>query len=75
MTSKWSILIVDDEAGVRESLKIILKSSYDLYTAPDGEEALKIIQERKIDLITMDLNMPKLSGVETPREIRKFRPS
>jgi DNA-binding response OmpR family regulator len=37
-----------------------------------GEENLDIIQERKIHLITLDLNMPKLSGIETLREIRKI---
>ncbi len=72
MRSKWSILIVDDEFGVRESLRMILKSYYEIHTAPDGEEALNIIKERKIHLITLDLNMPKLSGIETLREIRKI---
>jgi two-component system response regulator (stage 0 sporulation protein F) len=72
MKSKWSILIVDDEFGVRESLRMLLKSSYEIYTAPDGEEAFKILKERNIDLITLDLNMPKLSGIETLREIRKI---
>jgi len=74
MSSKWSVLIVDDEFGVRESLKIILKAYYEIYTAADGEEALSIIRERKIHLITLDLNMPKLSGIETLREIRKINP-
>ena len=72
MSSKWSILIVDDELGVRESLRILLKPYYDIYTAPDGEAALNIIKERKIHLITLDLNMPKLSGIETLRAIRKI---
>jgi DNA-binding NtrC family response regulator len=74
MTSKWSILIVDDEFGVRESLKMLLKPYYDIYTVPDGEVALKIIKEREIHLITLDLRMPRLSGIETLREIRKINP-
>jgi DNA-binding NtrC family response regulator len=72
MSSNWSILIVDDELGVRESLRMILKPHYKVYTAPDGQEALEIIKGKKIDLITLDLNMPKLSGIETLREIRKI---
>ncbi len=72
MKPKSSVLIVDDEFGVRESLRILLKSHYEICTARDGEEALKVVKERKIDLITLDLNMPKLSGIETLREIRKI---
>jgi len=72
MRSNCSILIVDDEFAVRLSLKILLKPYYDIYTASDGVEALKIIQEWKIHLITLDLNMPKLSGIDTLREIRKI---
>ena len=70
--SKWSILIVDDEFGVRESFRMILKTHYEIHTAPGGEEALKIIRERKIHLVTLDLNMPRLSGIETLRELRKI---
>ncbi len=72
MKPKSSVLIVDDEFGVRESLRILLKYYYEICTAKDGEEALKVVKERKIDLITLDLNMPKLSGIETLREIRKM---
>jgi DNA-binding NtrC family response regulator len=72
MRTRWSILIVDDELGVRESLKMILKSYYEIHTASGGEEALNVLTERKIHLITLDLNMPKLSGIETLREIRKL---
>jgi DNA-binding NtrC family response regulator len=72
MGSRWSILIVDDELGVRESLRILLMPCYKIYSAPDGETALNILREREIHLITLDLNMPKLSGIETLREIRKI---
>ena len=53
---------------------MILKSCYDIYTAADGQEALHIIKGRKIHLITLDLNIPKLSGIETLREIGKIDP-
>jgi len=72
MRSKWSILIVDDEFAVRESLKMILKPYYAIHIAANGEEAIGIIGKRKFDLITLDVNMPGLSGIETLREIRKI---
>ncbi len=72
MKPKNSVLVVDDEFGVRESLKVILKSYYEIHTAAGGEEALGILKERKFDLITLDLNMPGLSGIETLRELRKI---
>ncbi len=70
--SKWAILIVDDEFGVQESFRMILKPSYEVHTASSGEEAINILREQKIHLITLDLKMPKLSGIETLREIRKI---
>ena len=75
MRSNSSILIVDDENAVRGSIRILLKPFYDVYTAADGMEALKIIQEREIHFITLDMNMPKLSGIATLREIRKINPT
>jgi len=71
MAQRRSILIVDDELGVRESLRMILKSKYEIHTAADGKEALKCIQNDKIDLVTLDLKMPGLSGIDVLREIKK----
>jgi DNA-binding NtrC family response regulator len=67
-----SILVVDDEQGVRESLRMILKFSYRVHLAQSGEEALNFIRENKIDLILLDLRMPGLSGLDTLREIKKI---
>jgi DNA-binding NtrC family response regulator len=75
MEQNRSILIVDDEFGVRESLKMILKPIYHIYTAANGEEALRCIQKEKIDLLTLDLKMPGLSGFEVLREIKKNNPN
>ena len=73
MAQKGSILIVDDEVGPRESLRMILKPIYDIYTAANGDEALQVIQKEKIDLVTLDLRMPGLSGIDVLREIKKIR--
>jgi DNA-binding response OmpR family regulator len=72
MEPKGTILIVDDELGPRESLRMILKPHYNVHTAADGKEALNVLRKEKIDVVTLDLKMPGLSGLDTLREIRRF---
>ena len=74
MIQKKSVLIVDDEPGVRESLKMVLKPIYEVYTAADGMEALQSIQRDKIDLVALDLTMPGLSGMDVLKQIKKDDP-
>jgi len=71
MTEKPNILIVDDELGPRESLRMILKPSYNVLIAEDGYKALEIIKQTPIDLVTLDLRMPGLSGTEVLKEVRE----
>ena len=71
MAQKRSILVVDDESSVRESIRMILKPKYDVYTAENGNEALQCIQKDKIDIVTLDLTMPGLSGIEVLKQIKK----
>lgn len=73
-TGRGTILVVDDEVGPRESLRMILKPLYEVYTVSDGQEALCFIQNKDIDIVTLDLNMPGLSGIDTLKEIRNLRP-
>ena len=69
-----NILIVDDEMGPRESLRMILKPNYNVYSAEDGHAALQIIRQTEIDVITLDLKMPGMSGIETLKQIRLVDP-
>ena len=73
--SKGTILVVDDEVGPRESLRMILKPLYEVHTARGGEEALRFIQSKDIDVATLDLSMPGLSGIDVLKEIKKLRPN
>jgi len=72
MAQQGSVLVVDDEVGPRESLRMILQPLYEVKTASNGQEALQFLQEGKIDLITLDLKMPGLSGLDVLREIKKM---
>ncbi len=66
------ILIVDDDPVVHESLSIYLKAEgYKIVSAFDGEDAINKFKINNPDLILLDLMMPKLSGTEVCREIRK----
>jgi putative two-component system response regulator len=69
------VLVVDDELGPRESLRMILRPTYDVVTAADGSEALELLRTAPVDLVTLDLNMPGLQGEELMRVIRREFPS
>jgi response regulator RpfG family c-di-GMP phosphodiesterase len=73
MAQQGSILVVDDEIGPRESLRMILKPIYEVHTASNGQEALEFINRKKIDLVTLDLKMPGISGIDVLREIKKLQ--
>jgi signal transduction histidine kinase len=68
------ILIVDDEAGPRESMRMILKRSYHVRTAAGGEEALREIECDLPDLVFLDLRMPGMHGTELLQAIKETHP-
>jgi two-component system chemotaxis response regulator CheY len=71
------ILVVDDAMVMRNIHKNILKehsiSENDLLEAENGEKALKLAIENKIDLFLLDWNMPKLNGLELVKKIRSIK--
>jgi two-component system, OmpR family, KDP operon response regulator KdpE len=70
---KHTILLVDDEERILNFLKIKLKASgYDVLTAISGFEALDQVKTQEIDLIVLDVIMPKMNGFETLKELRTF---
>jgi putative nucleotidyltransferase with HDIG domain len=73
--TRANILIVDDELGPRESLGMILKPSFNIFTSEDGQEALQIIKNKSIDVVTLDLKMPVMSGEEVLKQIKKYDPT
>jgi signal transduction histidine kinase len=74
MENRASLLIVDDERGPTESLRMVFKSAYDVFTAPGGNEALEIVHQRPIDVVTLDLRMPGMPGVEVMEHIKRHDP-
>src|SRR5437762_9012585 len=68
------ILVIDDEMGPRESLRMLLKPDYQVHTANCVEAGLKLLREKTPDTIVMDIRMPGMSGIEGLRKIREIDP-
>lgn len=72
--SKERILIVDDEKEIRDLIEIYLKGEgYITIKAENGEEALNVLEKEEVDLIILDIMMPKLNGMEACLKIREER--
>ena|SRR5438132_6444743 len=69
-----TVLVVDDEEGPREAFQLVLECEFDVLTAESGWVALERLRTNAIDVITLDLMMPAISGTETLRRIREIDP-
>src|SRR3972149_1489604 len=69
------ILVVDDQAGPRESLRILLKDRFQVLTAANGEDGLRLAAAERPDLVFMDIRMPELNGVEALQRLKAFDPT
>jgi PAS domain S-box-containing protein len=74
-TSRARILVVDDEVGPRESLRMILKPAYDIKTAESARMALAELGDFRPDLVILDIKMPEIDGLEVLRRIKRTDPS
>lgn len=71
MSNKFKILVVDDEQNILDVVKAYLeKEDFEVITAMDGEMALNIFNEQNINLIVLDLMLPKITGEEVCKRIR-----
>ena len=61
---KRTLLIVDDEEGPRQSLRVVFKDEYNLLMANDGARAVELARQNKIDVCITDIRMAGMSGVE-----------
>jgi len=71
---KKSILVVDDEIGTRESLKMILKTDYQVFLAKDAEETFQQLETQPFDLILLDIILPDMDGLRVLEKIKQKDP-
>src|SRR5206468_1438141 len=69
------VLVVDDELGPRESLRMLLKPAYHIQTAENGRAALDALEWFRPDVVIMDIKMPELDGLELLRRVKTADPT
>jgi len=68
----FRILVVDDNKHTRQLFQAVLENeNYTVFTAEDGEDALRVMDEEHIDLVVLDIMMPKMDGYEFTKTLRE----
>jgi signal transduction histidine kinase len=70
-----TLLIVDDEEGPRQSLRVVFKDDYSLLIASNGTEALELAHKHKINAAVLDIRMTGMSGTEVLEKLKAIQPS
>src|SRR4051794_23581849 len=75
--ASFRVLVVDDEVELRESVSDILRrlGHHEVHEAADGQEAVEKVRSGNFQMVVLDVNMPKKSGLEALQEIREHDPS
>jgi len=68
-----SLLITDDDRDFRETLRSVFEPRFRTLLASDGQQALDILHEQEVHLLLLDMHMPKLTGLETLRQVKRFK--
>src|ERR1017187_3802350 len=71
---RGTLLVVDDEDGPRQSLRVIFKDEYDLLMAEDGPTAIELAQKYDIDVAVLDIRMAGMSGIEVLERLKYVKP-
>jgi len=71
---RGTLLVVDDEDGPRQSLRVIFKDDYDLLMAEDGPTAIELAQKHRIDVAVLDIRMAGMSGIEVLERLKYVNP-
>jgi len=75
MNKKATILVVDDEHGVRQSFNMVLKDEYNVLLAGTGEEAVDIFTKNTVDLVLLDILLPDIYGIDLLEKFKEIDPN
>ena len=64
------ILVVDDDPGLRDSLRVILEDEYEVLDVPDGRQALEVVRSYQVDLVLLDIRMPGMDGISVLERVK-----
>jgi len=67
---KPTILVVEDEAGPRDALKVILRPFFNIQVAENGQVAMRVLKEQPVDLVTLDQKLPDRQGLDLLQDIK-----
>jgi putative two-component system response regulator len=68
---KPTVLVIDDEAGPRDALKVILRPFFNIQSAESAQAAINVLNHQQIDLITLDQKLPDRQGMDLLQEIKQ----
>jgi len=70
-----TILVVDDEHGIRQSFNMVLEDEYNVLLAGTGGEAIDILYKNSVDLILLDIRLPDINGIELLEKLKETDPN
>lgn len=71
-TKPYHLLVADDDARFRSVLRSLLEPWFELFEASSGERAVEIVEDRRIDLLLLDMHMEELTGIETVEIVKRI---
>jgi len=75
MGKQGTILVVDDENGIRQSFKVLFKDSYHVLVAETGKEAIDLLTKNSVDLILLDILLPDVNGLDLLKKLKAIDPN
>src|SRR2546421_49558 len=72
---KGTLLVVDDEDGPRESVRVVFQDEYEILMAADGPSAISLAQNNKVDVAVLDIRMAGMSGIEVLERLKYVDPA